>query len=111
MKTNPSEEIPVENQGENARQAVFIAPVHSWYEQEFDTEDDVEAPDDVTVPSVEKVMTDYRLCKWPSLEEWKKEMTTMEKISSNSSSSSSSRRNTTERRIQTIITFREKLTL
>ena len=38
VKTNPSEEIPVENQGENARQAVFIAPVHSWYEQEFDTE-------------------------------------------------------------------------
>ena len=98
VKTNPSEEIPVENQGENARQAVFIAPVHSWYEQEFDTEDDVEAPDDVTVPSVEKVMTDYRLCKWPSLEEWKKEMTTMGKISSNSSSSSSSSaRNTTEK--------------
>ena len=90
VKTNPSEEIPVENQGENARQAVFIAPVHSWYEQEFDTEDDVEAPDDVTIPKVEKVMTDYRLCKWPSLEEWKKEMT-MEKISSNSSSA----RNTT----------------
>ena len=43
-------------------------------------------------------MTDYRLCKWPSLEEWKKEMTTMEKISSNSSSSSSSSaRNTTEK--------------
>ena len=44
VKTNPSEEIPVENQGENARQAVFIAPVHSWYEQEFDTEGDAEAP-------------------------------------------------------------------
>ena len=77
VKTDPSsgEEIGGSND-DDAKRRVFIAPVHSWYEREFDTEEEVEAPEGVSIPGVERVMTDYRLCKWPKLDAWKKEITT-----------------------------------
>ena len=81
------ERLGVKTHPEEIANAVFIAPVHSWYEQEFDTEEDVEAPEGVSIPPPDKVMTDYRLCKWPKLDQWKKEMTI--KIGSNSNNSSS----------------------
>ena len=53
--------------------SVFIVPVHSWYHKEFDDEKDCVYPEGVKVPSVERVMTDYRLCKWPKIDEWRRE--------------------------------------
>ena len=44
---------------------VWVVPVLAWHHSSFDTEPDI--PDDVkVVPPPEKVMSDFRLCKWPS---------------------------------------------
>ena len=76
VKTDPTSGEEIGEPTDDAKRRVFIAPVHSWYEREFDTEEEVEAPEGVSIPGVERVMTDYRLCKWPKLDAWKKEITT-----------------------------------
>ena len=75
VKTDPSSGEGIGGRNDDDTRRVFIAPVHSWYEREFDTEEEVEAPEGVSIPGVERVMTDYRLCKWPKLDAWKKEIT------------------------------------
>ena len=64
------EEIGVETGilriGETNQNGLWVAPILSWHHQSFDNEPDIDPNAWGRIPSVEKLVADYRRARWPT---------------------------------------------